>query len=105
MLIKGRFIVVSFHSMEDRLVKQHFKALENMGKVEILTKKPITADMDEVQYNKRSRSAKLRVAERIVFPDECCETAEKLRFLVKDKANGWRRPALLGKIRMAFSQS
>ena len=61
-LLGGRVAILSFHSLEDRKVKQAFKARE---KFQALTKKPIQADEKEVGINPRSRSAKLRIAERI----------------------------------------
>ena len=59
---KGRVVVISFHSLEDRVVKWFFKDLEKQGKIKILTKKPITAGKAEIIANSRSRSAKLRAA-------------------------------------------
>jgi 16S rRNA (cytosine1402-N4)-methyltransferase len=61
----GRFAVISFQSMEDRLVKQAFRAAEQTGAVRLLTKRPIGPSDDEVLRNPRSRSAKLRVVERV----------------------------------------
>jgi 16S rRNA (cytosine1402-N4)-methyltransferase len=56
----GRVAIISFHSLEDRRVKQAFNALVEAGKATLLTKKPITAGPDERSANPRSRSAKLR---------------------------------------------
>lgn len=58
----GRIAVISFHSLEDRIVKQSFQKLAKEKKLEILTKKPIAASREEIQKNPRSRSAKLRGA-------------------------------------------
>ena len=55
----GRLAVISFHSGEDRIVKQFIK--ENKEKLEVLNKKPIVPKMEEVRQNPRSRSAKLRI--------------------------------------------
>lgn len=59
----GKVAVISFHSLEDRLVKRGFKGLAQQG-WKIVTKKPITPGADEQQLNPRSRSAKLRLIER-----------------------------------------
>ena len=60
----GRLAVISFHSMEDRIVKQTFKKFADT-KIKIITKKPIRPTQAEIDKNPRSRSAKLRVAERL----------------------------------------
>jgi len=61
----GRLAVISFQSMEDRLVKLAFRSLEQAGAARVLTKKPVGPSDDEVRQNPRSRSAKLRVLEKI----------------------------------------
>jgi 16S rRNA (cytosine1402-N4)-methyltransferase len=61
---RGRICVISFHSLEDRMVKETFRTLEKEGEMRILTKKPVTPSDEEQRRNPRSRSAKLRCAER-----------------------------------------
>ncbi len=77
----GRIVIITFHSLEDRIVKEAFKYMENpcncpsnfpvcvCGKkpeIKIITKKPITACEEELADNSRSKCAKLRIAERIL---------------------------------------
>ena len=78
--VGGRMAIITFHSLEDRLVKQKFASLasgctcprefpvcicNNKPKVKNVNKKPITASDEELEINPRSRSAKLRVAEKL----------------------------------------
>ncbi|MCJ7792489.1 MAG: 16S rRNA (cytosine(1402)-N(4))-methyltransferase RsmH [Candidatus Marinimicrobia bacterium] len=61
---KGRLVVISYHSGEDRLVKTFFKAEAKKEHLKIITKKPVRPTTEESKSNPRSRSAKLRVAEK-----------------------------------------
>lgn len=60
----GRLVIISFHSLEDRIVKNFFRDQNKLNKLTILTKKPIRAGRDEENVNPRARSAKMRVAEK-----------------------------------------
>ena len=77
----GRLAVITYHSLEDRLVKNFLKSGNFQGEVEtdffgrrtspfrLITSRPIVPDEEEIERNPRSRSAKLRVAEKIQQPD------------------------------------
>jgi len=61
---QGRAVVISFHSLEDRLVKHALRELQREGQVQVLTKHVVRPTPEEIQENPRSRSAKLRAAEK-----------------------------------------
>lgn len=62
---QARICVISFHSLEDRVVKHTFRALDTDGVIDIITAKPLTPTLGEIDRNPSSRSSKLRVAQRI----------------------------------------
>jgi len=114
---EGRLVVLSYHSLEDRIVKQFMQresrdcicppeaptcVCGHKASLRLVNKKVITPSPAEVQINPRSRSARLRAAERIITEDERYRVIEGLCSSTEVKANVWRRPTLLNKIRQTF---
>ncbi len=113
----GRLVVISYHSLEDRIVKQFIQreardcicppnmptcVCEHKASLSLINKKVITPSPVEIQANPRSRSARLRAAERVINEEEHYQIVARL-CSAEVKANGWRRPTLLRKLRQAFA--
>ncbi len=62
---KGRMAIISFHELEDRMVKQFLKEKEQQGELRLLTKRPVKPSEEEIKENRRARSARLRAAQKI----------------------------------------
>jgi 16S rRNA (cytosine1402-N4)-methyltransferase len=75
----GRLVLISFHSLEDRLVKDALREGGREKIFEVLTKKPVVAEEQEQMRNPRSRSAKMRSAERLATGDREQGKASKYR--------------------------
>jgi 16S rRNA (cytosine1402-N4)-methyltransferase len=114
---EGRLVVISYHSLEDRIVKQFMQrearacicppgtptcVCGHTPSLRLINKKVIIPTDAEIRANPRIRSAKLRAAERIIAPGDCNGSTEDDTFLTIVKTQGWRRLALLQKIKIAF---
>jgi len=115
---EGRLAVISYHSLEDRMVKRFMRReaadcicppgapgciCGHKASLKLINKRIITPSAAEIRVNPRSRSARLRAAARIVVSDGSFGSPEEPDFLLSANSVGWRRPYLLKKIKIAFS--
>ena len=63
--LEGKIIVISYHSLEDRIVKQLFKKYSLLENFQLITKKPLIPNQEEIGQNHKSRSAKMRIIQRL----------------------------------------
>jgi 16S rRNA (cytosine1402-N4)-methyltransferase len=112
---EGRLVVISYHSLEDRIVKQ-FMQQEAKGcicpprtpvcvcghtpRLKLVNKKVITPTETEIRNNPRSRSAKLRAAVTVTSQSDYYATTENHDFITITKSKGWQKPDHLQKSRI-----
>ena len=111
---EGRLVVISYHSLEDRIVKRFLKqessdcicppqamvcTCHHTARLRLMNKKVITPSEEEIRMNPRSRSARLRVAERVVTREEWRETAKRLRFIGGEDGDVCWKPGAMKKNR------
>jgi len=114
----GRLVVISYHSLEDRIVKQFMQResrrcicppgtpiciCQHTPRLRLINRKIVVPSYDEIERNPRSRSAKLRVAECITAPSgQYNSVIEEINSSIGAETRVWRRPALAQKLRSTF---
>ncbi len=114
---RGRLVVISYHSLEDRIVKQFIQRASrdcicppdvpvctcgHRAELNLITRRVITPSEEEIRDNPRSRSARMRVAERLLNKNESEKVVKNLNFAGNGWSNIWRRPSMLRRLRQAF---
>ena len=117
---EGRLVVITYHSLEDRIVKQFMRReardcicppgtpvclCEHKARLKLINKKVMVPSATEIQENPRSRSAKLRAVERLITQDDYHGHSEMENILGEADCGTWRNPAVLKKLEMIFSMS
>ena len=117
---QGRLVVISYHSLEDRVVKQFMQqeskncicppevpicTCGHTANLRQINKRIIAPSPEEIKRNPRSRSARMRAAEHIIPQEERYSIMEQLRSAaeIQSNVNVWRRPALLKKLRQTYA--
>jgi len=115
---EGRLVVISYHSLEDRVAKQFMQkesrdcicppgtpvcVCRHKARLRLVSKRVLTPSPAEIEANPRSRSARLRVVERITAQDDCYESALVRQVLAEVKAIAWKKPVLLQKLKTVFA--